>query len=133
MSWIHDALAEFGHRLGIQHLDFGRYGVAQLAFEDGGLVALEPVRRGTQDEVLVYLARPVAHQAPLLVRGALAKAHLSHGGPMPVQVALRGNGPDALLLAGVRLHERAFTAQTLAQAVEFLGRWLDEVQSGKST
>ncbi len=44
-----------------------------------------------------------------------------------MQLALRGSGPDAQLLAMVRLPERAFTAPALTQAVDYLNRWQDEV------
>ncbi|HZY20501.1 MAG TPA: hypothetical protein VFE82_18675 [Ramlibacter sp.] len=126
MTWVHDTLAEFGRQLGIDRLDFGRHGVAQLQLASGGLIAVEPARRGDQDEILVYLGRPVGHQAASVLRTALANAHFRHGGPMQVQVALRGEGPEAILLALVRLPERAFTPQALARAVDFLQRWLDE-------
>lgn len=126
VAWVRDALAEFGRQLGIEQLSFGSHGVAQLVLQSGGLVAVEPVRRGDRDEVLIYLGRPVGHQAGALLQRALARAHWREGGPYPVQVALRGDGPDAMLLALVRLPERAFTGQSLAHAVDYLGRWLDE-------
>ncbi len=131
MAWIEDTLADFGRQLGIDGLDFGPYGVAQLQLASGGCIAVEPVRRGQEDEVLVYLARPVGHQAAQAVNVALARSHWRHGGALPVQVGLRGNGQDTQLLALVRLPERTFTAQTLAHAVDYLGRWLDDVQAGK--
>ena len=131
MSWIQDTVADFGRQLGMPQLNLGDHGVMQLVFASGGLLAVEPVQRGGQDEVLVYLGRPVGHQAPALVRVALAKAHLAKGGPWPVQTALRGNGPDAMLMALVRLPQRAFTQQVLSQAVDYLTRWLDDVQAGQ--
>ncbi len=131
MAWIADTLADFGHHLGIDGLDVGPHGVAQLQLASGGFIAVEPVRRGQEDEVLVYLARPVGHLAGQAVHAALARSHWRHGGALPVQVGLRGNGPDTQLLALVRLPERTFTAQALAHAVDYLGRWLDEAQSGK--
>ena len=127
MSWVHDTLADYGRRIGIERLDFGSHGVAQLQLESGGLVAVEPVEREGQDEVLVYIGRPAGHDAGRVYAAALAKAHHSHGGPFALQVALRGHGPEALLLALTRLPERSFTPQTLAHAVDHLRRWLDEV------
>lgn len=129
MSWTHDTVAEFGRQLGISQLDLGDHGVAQLAFANGGALAVEPVQRAGQDEVLVYMSRPVGHQAAAVLRHALSKAHFKNGGPWPVQVASRGNGADALVTALVRIPERGFTPQVLNQAVDYLTRWLDEVQA----
>jgi type III secretion system chaperone SycN len=130
VTWIDDTLAEFGRQLGIQSLGFGRHGVMQLELRSGAFLAVEPVRRGNRDEVLVYLGRPGGHDAGRLLRNALSKAHFSRGGPMAVQVALRGSGPDAIVLALVRLPERALTPQSLGHAVDYLVRWLDEAEYG---
>lgn len=133
MRWIDDAVAEFGKQLGIASLSLGRHGNAQLELGSGAVLTVEPVRRGQQDEVLVYLGRLVGHQLPRLNRLALAKAHHSRGGALAVQVASRGQGTDAMLLAVVRLPERGFTPQTLAHAADYLGRWLDAVAAGATS
>lgn len=130
MTWIHDAIAEFGAKLGLQQLGLGTHGAAQLAFEDGGFLTVEPVQRGGREEVLVYIGRAVGHQAAIATRVALAKAHVARGGPFQVQVSLRGKGVDAMLIAVVRVPDRSFTPQALTQAVDYLMRWQDEVQAG---
>ena len=129
MTWVHDTVAEFGRQLGIDNLGFDKHGLVQLQMHSGALLAVEPAQRGQTPEVLVYLIRPAGHMAANMLRKGLAKAHYSNGGSMPVQVVIRGGGPEAMLLALVRLPERAFTTQTLAQAVDYVGRWLDEVQA----
>ncbi len=125
MNWIDDTLADFGRRLGLDHLDCGAHGVAQLTLAGGGLIAIEPVTRGDEEEVLVYVGRRVGHDAPRLLRRALARAHHTEVGSLPVQVALRGQGPDTLLLALLRLPTREFTPQRLDRAFEHFNRWLD--------
>ena len=125
MSWIDDTLADFGRRLGLGSLDCGAHGVAQLALAGGGLIAIEPVRRGDVEEVLVYVGRRAGHDAPRLLRRALAQAHHRQAGAQPVQVATRGQGPDTLLLALLRLPVREFTPQSLDGAFGALNRWLD--------
>ncbi|MEO5671744.1 MAG: hypothetical protein ABIR26_13705 [Ramlibacter sp.] len=129
MTWVLDTVAEFGRQLGIDNLGFESHGVLQLQMRSGALLAVEPGQRGQTAEVLVYLLRPAGHMAAHMLRKGLAKAHFRHGGSMPVQVATRGTGPDAMLLALVRLPERSFTTQTLGQAVDYVGRWLDEVEA----
>lgn len=133
MRWIDDAVTEFGKQLGITGLNLGRHGNAQLELGSGALLTVEPVRRGRQDEVLVSLGRPVGHQLPRLNRLALSKAHHSRGGALPIQVASRGQGTDAMLLAVVRLPQRGFTPQALAHAADYLGRWLDAVAAGSTS
>lgn len=125
MNWIDETLADFGRRLGLAHLDCGAHGVAQLALAGGGLIAIEPVTRGDAEEVLVYVGRRAGHDAPRLLRQALIKAHHGQAGSLPVQVAMRGQGPDAMLLALLRLPAREFTPQRLDRAFDHLNRWLD--------
>jgi type III secretion system chaperone SycN len=131
-SWIHDTVADFGRQLGIDGLGLGSHGVTQLAFASGALLAVEPLERPQGNEVLVYLARPAGHQAAALLRVAWARATRIAGGGAPVQVALRGTGDEAMLIALQRLPERGFTPQALAQAVDHLSRWLDDVQAGRA-
>lgn len=127
-NWINDTLARYGEQLGLPALALGEHGVAQLALQAGGMLAVEPVPGGT--DVLVYLGRPVGFDGPGVLRRALAHAHHANALPMPVQVALSGDGPEALLLALVRVPEREFTEQALARAVDYLGRWSDGVRNG---
>lgn len=131
MNWIQDTVSEFGRQVGIPLQDLGPQESVQLTFESGRVLAVESVRRLEDDEVLVYLGHPAGHQLAFLLRNALAKAHTDNGGAMPVQVLARGSGPQAMILALVRLQARSFTPQALTQAVDFLGRWLDEVEAGQ--
>lgn len=132
MAWIQDTLLEFGRQIGIGHLEFSRHGLVQLRFPSGGFLAVEPSQPGAPEEVLVYMGRPVGHQASSLLRTALARAHAVDGGAPFVQVGVRGDGPEATLIVLVRLAERAFTPQALSATVQYLDRWLDEVQAGKT-
>lgn len=129
MSWVNDTLLEFGRRMGLTDLDFGEHGVVQLVFQSGAVLAVEPVRRGELDEILVYLGRPMGFDAQRLTRKALAKAHFSEAGARDVQVARRGDVPDAMLYALTRMPERDITPQTLDHAFDYLSRWHDSLSS----
>jgi type III secretion system chaperone SycN len=134
LNWVHDTLAEFGRELGLTDFGLGAHGVAQLQMQSGALLAVEPVRRGkvdSVDEVLIYLGQPLGFEATTLRRRALEKVHFSHGGPFAIQIATRGEGPQAMLLMLVRLPERAFTRQTLGHVVEYLDRWFAELRDGR--
>jgi type III secretion system chaperone SycN len=130
VTWVHDTLADFGRQLGIDGLGFGNFGVAQLQLQSGAIIAVEPVRRLDLEEVLVYLGRRTGHQMATVLRKAMAKTHYSQGGAFPVQVGVVGAGPDAMLVALVRMPERAFTSQSLSHAVDYLTRWLDDAERG---
>ena len=62
-----------------------------------------------------------------MLKAALVRAFDTPQGPYPIQVALVGSGPDAAVLALVRLAERDFTLPVLEKSVEFLQRWLVEL------
>jgi type III secretion system chaperone SycN len=129
MSWVHETLAQFGQQLGVPALELNARGVAQLELQAGGLLAVEPTP-GKVAEVLVYLGRPLGFDGDTVLRNALARAHHSSAHPLPVQVAVRGEGPEALLLVLVRVPEREFTLPTLTRVVEYLGRWSDGARHG---
>lgn len=131
MNWVTETLAEYGRQLGIEGFSLGQHGVAQLQLESGALIAIEPVRRGEAEEVLVYVIHPLRFDAATLRRRALEKVHYANGGLYPVQVATRGEGSDTSLLLVVRLPEREFTLPVLGRAVDFLERWFNELQSGR--
>ena len=129
MSWVNDTLQEFGHQMGLKELGFGEHGVAQLVFHSGSVLAVEPVQRGDNSEVLVYLSRPLGFDGPQRLRSALSKAHFRQAGMLDVQVAVRGQDPDALLLALIRFNARDFTLQALDQAFDYLNRWHDSLST----
>lgn len=127
MSWLDDTLAEFGRHLGIAALGFGAHGVAQLSLPGGGWLAIEPVRRGHHDEVLIYLGHPVGFDAQRLLPRALEQVHHASAGPFPVQVGSRGQGAQTRLVVLTRVPEREFTLQLLDQAFEALNRWVESL------
>jgi type III secretion system chaperone SycN len=124
MSWVHDTLSEYGRQNGLSDLGFGSYGVAQLVFQSGDVLAVEPVSRGDIEEVLVYVSRPLGFDGSRLLRRALIKAHFREAGALDIQVSSRGQGPALTLLALVRMPARDFTLQALDHAFDYLNRWL---------
>lgn len=128
MSWVQETLEKFGEQIGLTSLGLGPDGVAQLELQAGGVLAVEPVQGGA--EVLVYLGRPLGFDAGAVLRNALTRAHFSSAQALPVQVAVRGEGPEGLLLALVRIPDREFTVQMLGRVVECLGRWCDGARNG---
>ncbi len=68
----------------------------------------------------------MGHPHEPTARSALARAHLIHGDPYPVQVAVRRSSQDWRLVALVRIPRRQFTVDRLVHAMELLRRWLGE-------
>lgn len=128
--WIRDTVSEFGRQAGIADLQLSSTGSLRLRLDSGDLIVLEALPDPTPELTLLYLVRPVGHQLGALLRAALGRAHHQEAGPYPVMVGCQGSGAEAVLVAGIRQAERAFTAQSLAHAIEFLGRWMDDVQGG---
>lgn len=124
--WVMEAISQYGHHLGVPALQIGTHGVATLELQDGGLLAIEP-GRGRAAELLVSLARPLGFDAAPSIRKALAMAHHSAAVPVAVQVGVRGEGTEALLIALVRVPQREFNLQRLEQTVEQLMRWSEGV------
>lgn len=129
MNWIEDTLAEFGRQMGIDNLRADAQGRLQLELGSGGQLSVEQIERDGNEEVLVHLAVPVGYQAAAWVRRALARCHEDAAARWPLQVGLRGSGPDARGLILVRTPARGFTPQSLGQMVDFLRRWADHVRS----
>ena len=90
-DWIDDTLADFGRRLGLDRLDCGAHGVAQLALAGGGLIAVEPVRRGDAGEVLIYVGRPAGHDAPRLA--GVPQIASAHPSPLSAHAGFFGSRP----------------------------------------
>ena len=60
MNWTHDAIADFGRRIGLEGWAVNSHGVAQLQLQSGAVLAVEPVA----DEVLVYMVEDAPYTSP---------------------------------------------------------------------
>jgi len=129
VNWTHDAIADFGRRIGLQGWTLNSHGVAQLQFQSGRLLAVEPVA----DEVLVYLVEDVRYTSLSQWLDALKRCHARRRGAWPIQVGRVANaagGTEIVVLT--RMPERSATAQQLEEAVHCVMRWRDEWASGAS-
>jgi len=129
MNWVDDTLAEFGRMAGLPGLAPDTSGAVQLSLEAGAVLGIQPAQAGERGEIVVFMGRPAGLEKDKLVRRALSLANFRNAPPLPVQVALRGEGPDGLLVAAVRLSERQFTLPKLTHAIDFLIAWHDKVAS----
>ncbi len=127
MHWIEDALLEFGRHMGVDRLAFGPGGLVELRLENGSVLTIED-QSTTKDELLIHLRQPVGYQAADWLRNALARCHAECHSPWPLQVALRGQGSEALLILLTRVGVRGFTPQALSQAIDYQLRWAESLR-----
>jgi type III secretion system chaperone SycN len=128
MSWIHETVSAFGRQIGVDNLAFNAQGVFHMQLQSGGVLGVEMVRRGQADEILIYLGRPLGFDGAALQRRALMQAHVNQAHAEPVQVATRGDSPEALLIMALRMPQRDFTLPALGRSVDYLNRWFDGVR-----
>ena len=127
MNWTHDAIADFGRRIGLEGWAVNSHGVAQLQLQSGAVLAVEPVA----DEVLVYMVEDAPYTSPSQWLDALKRCHTRRKGAWPIQVGRRANtagGTQIVVLT--RVPERALTPQHLEEAVLGVKRWRDDWASG---
>jgi type III secretion system chaperone SycN len=120
--WIAATFDEFGRGLGIEGLAPDSHG--RLSMRLGAERVLE--LRVADDAVIVLLAAPPGHGDPVAERSrALALCNLRHGWPMAVRAG-RNRGGGLVFL--VRIPARQFLVPTLEQAIELLGRLLEQAR-----
>jgi type III secretion system chaperone SycN len=115
MSWVDDALREFGQSMGLPNLAFSERGVVRLSIGRMGRLGLER----QSSEVLIFLLRTIPVGNGKLLRKALTLCHYSEGHPFVVQTGLKG---DDQLIFLLRIPEREFTVQAIEQSIELLDR-----------
>jgi type III secretion system chaperone SycN len=119
MSWVDDAIAEFGRSLGLPGLQLGDQAVLNLVFEKSGTLFIER----QEAELVLYVARQVAAHDDRRAEAALALCHPRQRWPLPVRAGLRGD--DTLVLI-TRIPEREVSVPALQSAVELLFRLHDK-------
>jgi len=126
MTWVEDAVRDFGRNMGLDGLAFRE----TVGAEARGVIHL---RIGEADELLIErrptalsicLARRLAHASPAQLRKALMLCHFRAGAPLPTAVGLRG---DDVLVFVTRVPEAEVTLPVLQQTVERLMALHDQV------
>lgn len=123
MSWVDDALADFGRSIGIAGLQFAADSPVSLEFERLGTLCFEQL----DGCVLVYAVRRLDRPDEECLSAALDACHWRHNHPFPVQAGLHGG--EHLTFA-VRIPERDFALPMIERAVNFLGEMHDAVSEG---
>jgi len=149
MSWIEQAIADFGQTLGIPRLTLDAHGRLELDLGAGKIlhIRFNPQAQAADaphyssaaaapPELWIAVARPMqsptpAHSAAAL-RSALRLTDFRQAPPWPLQAALQG---ESLLLA-MRIPERECTVSAIDQAREqlelLLGQALESAYGSRS-
>lgn len=119
----HEAIAEFGHNLGMSGLNWSESGVIALDFDRRGTLYLED----HDDGLLIYLARNIDSAGTRLrvLQTALQLCHHRQRLPYPVQPGLNG---DSTLTFLVHLPVENITLPELERVLETLTRLHDAAQ-----
>jgi type III secretion system chaperone SycN len=125
MSWVDEALADFGRTLGIANLRFPGDGPVRLEFDRQGSLYFEPL----EGQLLAYLVRPLDRPEAEFLGRALDLCHWRHHHAFPVSAGLHA---ERELTFAVRVPEREFTLPTIERVVDLLGRLHDSVTEGAS-
>ncbi len=123
MSWVDDALADFGRALGFPDLRFPASGPVSLQFERLGTLYFEPL----DGQVLTYVVRTLDRPDGELFARALDICHWRHHHPFPVHAGLHA---ETQLSFAVRIPDTEFTLPTIERAVDLLGQLHDAVTEG---
>lgn len=133
MSWIEEAVAEFGAQIGMLGLGFDARDTVQLQLQSGTTVGIE--RR--EGEILVYTSQLLAFEEESLKLKALRHAdfrdHPNVLKSWPLQIGMSGSGLETALIILTRIPERQFTVVTLNQVLDHLNRWYDGLRRPDGT
>jgi len=147
MSWIEQAIADFGQTLGIPRLTLDAHGRLELDLDAGKTLHIHfnpqadeqahyPGGQAAPPELWIAVAQPMqvptpAHNATVL-RSVLRLTDFRQAPPWPLQAALQG---ESLLLA-MRIPERECTVSAINQAREhldlLLGQALESAYASRS-
>jgi len=120
---LEQTLNEFGRRMGLPGLTLGAGGLAALDVQHMGRLHLERYDRGTETELLIYLARAVpAHDRDIAGR-ILELTHYRH--PRSFALSAGIHNDQALVL--IRLPERQVTVSNVEKAVLLLAESMDRI------
>jgi len=117
-------LRAFGEEIGIAGLAFGQRGSVAIRTESGRQLGVEQ----GEHAMLVHLSQPASYDAADWLLKAWKRAHYSHAGDMPLQVALHDRDDERRLLVLARIRTAEFTVLRLHQTLDHLSRWLDALR-----
>ena len=123
MSWLDEALADYGRSLGFPRLAFDDRGVVNLMFQRSGALYFERI----DDGLLAYLCREMDRPSAAVYAAALGLCHWRHNHPRAVNPALRR---DRVLVFAARLREDEVSVPVLEQTIGLLQRLHDQIASG---
>ena len=126
MSWVDDALADYGRSLGLPSLEFNESGTASLQFDVLGELYIEQV----EGSILLYVAREYQRLDTRVMADAMSACHWDGNPAFPANVALHA---DNNLVFSVTLPETEFDVPNMERAIDYLGSLHDSVREGTNT
>jgi type III secretion system chaperone SycN len=123
MSWVDNAIRDFGRGMGMEALTLNDEGLLCLDFETTGRLYIERA----ENAVLVYLVRMIPQHDNVNLQNALALCHYREGLSLTVNA---GFGEENRLVFIARVPERDFSLSMLEKTIELLTRLHQKVFEG---
>ena len=105
--------------MGMDSLEFDEGGVLNLSFEKSGVLGLELLGESPEQEVLVYLRRPLSFPDASVYRRILRMCHYEEMPEPATQVALQADGQ---VVAAHRMAAEDFQVPQLERVIAHLDR-----------
>ena len=113
MTWVDDAINNYGQNLGFEKLTFDERGVINLSFETMGRLGIER----QEEYILLYLTRVMSYPNADTYRTALQLCHYQENPFYVVQPALDADGG---IMFSLRIPIHDFQLPELEQAIGYL-------------
>ncbi len=125
MLSFQQALADFGHDIGLSSLGAGPRGDVQLRLDSGALLGI--AQEGEQ--VVIHWAEPVRYDIAGPVLRAMKLSGKVQSARYPIQVGLRSTAEGDWLVVSTRFSETEASASRIHQASDHLRNWIAQSQS----
>lgn len=127
MNWVHQAISDFGHSIGIPTLQLDQNNRLQLFLSENRRLQIQHLPDLALPEVVVSRVEPLHFASPAMLRQALRSPDFRYPSLWPLQAAATENE----LLLAMRIPQRAFVVNVLEQALENLAAVHIRIKSEK--
>ena len=126
MNWVHQAISDFGHSIGIPNLQLDENNRLVLTLSENRRLQIQHLPDLALPEVVVSRAEPLHFASPAILRLALRSSDFRYPNLWPIQA---GATENELLLA-MRIPQRAFVMNVIEQALTNLAALHQRIKLG---
>jgi type III secretion system chaperone SycN len=123
MTWVSEAMEEFGRQMGLESLAWDEHRQVHFELDGGGMMGIEADGTTNPPDYLVYHSAPLGYDASNRRARALSVTDYRRGMPWTIQAGEH----DGMLLLAARIPERMLSLGILDQAFAALARLHSEI------